>query len=613
MPNEPSAPTNGAVPPPEASAARAVATDDTMLMPALAGAAARGRKTLEASLSAGALFNTALLPPASPDSQWQLLDLDSNALAKMSPTDLIKLIVDVSPDVSRAVWDFLRLSNPGWEVSVYRPGTEEEEPRGTQAIKAFFSRLRSYYGAVDVPINRLLIGAWLRGAFYGELVLGPGLVPFDLATPDPALARFKRVRDPIRGEIWQLGQMVDGEFVPLDSYPTVAYIPIDPLSGVPYGRPLVSPSLFCALFALGILHDLRRVLRQQGYSRTDVSIDLEAIKNSMPRNLVPSAAIWKKWVDQLVSETQNIIGNLQPDDTYVHTNASTVNRAPGAVDTSALAAVDGMFKALERMLVRALKTMPLLMGITDGVSEANANRQWEVHAAGVKALQHLLEEMLAGFFKLALRAQGIQADVEFEFAELRAAEMLRDEQTDALKIANALSRYLLGVDTMDEMSAAIAGHEPAREFPIAIPTGFTAFTDPDAEPEAEPTDNLPDANPNAPPAETGAQDAQDVNADPGSERAVQFHLDPPTHQVETIRGGVRSHPGVRLSGRRRGRPGRRHDFWWVKRRNIVGSGLPLPAIPDQVAITDDDKRMALALFDVTFPEYAGLLGAEVVE
>jgi hypothetical protein len=106
--------------------------------------------------------------------------------------------------------------------------------------------------------------------------------------------------------------------------------------------------------------------------------------------------------------------------------------------------------------------MPLLMGITDGVSEANANRQWEIHTAGIKSLQHLAEALLEHFFELALQAQGIQANVEFRFAELRAAEELRDQQTLQLKITNYQALVDGGYVDRDEASLELVGHPPAK-------------------------------------------------------------------------------------------------------------------------------------------------------
>jgi hypothetical protein len=117
-----------------------------------------------------------------------------------------------------------------------------------------------------------------------------------------------------------------------------------------------------------------------------------------------------------------------------------------------------MIEALERMATRALKSMPLLMGITDGVSEANANRQWEIHAAGVKTVQHYAETLLGRLLGLALQVQGIVATVKVRYAEVRAAEELREAQTFLLKLKGAVLAERLGYFTADEAAEYATGH-----------------------------------------------------------------------------------------------------------------------------------------------------------
>lgn len=590
-------------PPLSDDAARAVAM--SALPAGIAGA--KGRFSVDRPNQIGLLRY--FLPPSGPDSTWRSGNLDDRTLSRMNPTQLMQLLVDVSPDVSRALWDHLRLCNPGWECYVYKSGTETEDQAGTDALHSFWDLLESYYGTIDVVINRLLIGGWLRGAFFGELVLGgspgsdaPGArrtsrtFPIDIATPDPASIRFQEVDGGDRGPVPQMGQWQAGEFVPLDR-PTIRYIPVDPLPGVPYGRPIVTPSLFSAVFLLGILHDIRRVVQQQGYPRLDVSIDAEVIKGLMPRDVMQNSAAQKAWIDATVQGVTDYIRGLEPDDTYVHLSSITVNRPVGAVDSSSLGAIDSLIKSLERFLVRALKTMPLLMGTTDGVSEANANRQWEIHAAGVKSLQHPVETMLEWFFTLALRVQGINADVEFRFGELRAAEMLRDAQTEALVILNNLSKYLFGLTDQDEMAMSTTGNDPVRPFPIAIPSGFIPFLNPDV---PAPVQTAPPAT--SDPAQA-AGDAAAAEADPGSARA---------RKPKGIRNWRRDGRGIESAGVRFLRPGRKKPGRFGSQR-VPGSDAPMLDLPLSVDYSTLDRAKIGAIWDLTHPDFAGLLDAASVE
>ncbi|MGE0539737.1 MAG: hypothetical protein AB7R89_06125 [Dehalococcoidia bacterium] len=417
-------------------------------------------------------------PPLDAEGRWRLQELDSETLSRIAPADLLPLLSDLSPEISRALWDWLRLANPGWECTALRPGSDDPDPAAQAVLNTLLGRLTEYYGAVDVVLARLNIGAMLRGAFMAELVLDAnGREAVDLATPDPATARFEQRIDPVRGQIWQLGQWQGLKgFVPLDR-PTIRYIPIDPLPGSPHGRAMAAPALFAALFLIGMLHDLKRVVQQQGYPRYDIAVVMERLKEMMPLNLEGDPDALKAWIDEVIAEIEKAYAKLQPDDAFIHLDVAEMGRPVGTVDSSSLGAIDGLIEMLERMSVRALKTTPLLMGSTEGTSEANANRQWEAHLQSVKAFQHLSEQLLEYLLGIALQVQGIQARVQWRYAENRASEMHRDALTEAVQIDNAIRKYLYGWATHEESSLAITGHEPAADEPLALPSGIAAATD----------------------------------------------------------------------------------------------------------------------------------------
>ena len=110
--------------------------------------------------------------------------------------------------------------------------------------------------------------------------------------------------------------------------------------------------------------------------------------------------------------------------------------------------------------------MPLMMGITESTGDVQSNRQYEIFAAGIKSVQHYAERMLERLLGLALEAQGIPAVVEFRFAELRSSEMLRDAQTEAMRIANAKAKRDEGWISQDEASTEITGSPAVSPAPL---------------------------------------------------------------------------------------------------------------------------------------------------
>lgn len=465
-------------------------------MASLTRALAGGRATSDAqgTLGLGSQAFTMIAPPDA-ESTWRALDLDLVSLELLSPARIAELLCDLSPEVSVALNDFLRFCNPGFEIQALKVGSDDVDERAQKALNEFTAILEERHGSLDLLINRLFTGVFLRGAFFAELVLDErGRNGIDIVIPDPSTVRFRKILDPLYGEVFQLGQWQAGKFVHLDR-PTVRYVPHDPFPGVPYGRPVISPAIFLALFNIGLLRDIRRVVAQQGYPRLDVEIDLPKLFESLPVEL-QDLDTFSRWAEEWVQKIEQQYSQVRPEDAYVHFSAVKINRPIGALDGSTIGSVDGLMKAIERGMSRALKTSPIIMGITEGTSEAQANRQWEIHAARIKAFQHPAETMIAALLKMELNARGIQADVRLRFGEIRSAELQRDAQVENLKITNAKAAF--DNNWIDRERAAKDGY--------------------DVEPDDLPDEAAPPPQPVAPPTPDAA--SLDAVPEPGANRSA---------------------------------------------------------------------------------------------
>ncbi len=109
-----------------------------------------------------------------------------------------------------------------------------------------------------------------------------------------------------------------------------------------------------------------------------------------------------------------------------------------------------------------------MLGITETTGDIQSNRQFEIYSAEIRSIQHYTDTMLGRLFTLALEAQGIQADIEFEFAEFRASEALRDAQTEQMKILNEKEKVAAGWIDNDEAAETITGHKAVGQ-PVQQP------------------------------------------------------------------------------------------------------------------------------------------------
>jgi hypothetical protein len=406
-------------------------------------------------------------PPTDYEGHWRMVNLDIQHLDLYTPKELLDSLIDLSPEIAKAVWDFQRLCNPGWEYKAYNPGSEDKEnARAKKHLDEFFTRLREEYGSVDILIGRFFIGAYLRGAFCSELVLdGSANESLDLVAPDPYSIRFRKKMDPLRKEVWEPGQWQGNQWTSL-AIPTFKYLPVDPAPASPYGRPLAAPALFTAIFILGLLHDVKRVVMQQGYKRMDIVLDTERAEDSFSYDSQGYAS-YHEYMMGAISAIKTAYAQLQPDDAFVHTDLFKMEQAVGTLDSDSIGAIATIFDRLEKMVTRGLKSTSLLLESGESPGETDSNRRWEIHAAGIKSLQHHCESMLESQLQTSLRAKGLQARVVFRFAELRASEQLRDEQTRQLKIQNAVAERDAGFVSQDEASNSAVNHDAFSQEPLA--------------------------------------------------------------------------------------------------------------------------------------------------
>jgi hypothetical protein len=365
------------------------------------------------------------------DSYWsQFLLSDNLSLAELRtvPIDKVaELLATVSPEVSQGLWIRTIFSNSGYETRALKIGGDGAvDTRAQKELDLMREKVGRQNGTEDVFYNRMFNTFFIRGSILAELVLDnrefAGIV-----TPDPKTLKFQRKSDPVLGRKWTFGQLQNGKFVDLD-IETIRYVPLNPFPNSIEGNPLISSSFFIAVFLMAVLRDFKRVIQQQGYPRYDIEIELEKLRNIMPEAAENDEREFQIWANGVKDSIKHFIADLEPDETFIHFSGVKVNQPVGAMGTNSLTSIDGLFKGLERMAARALKVPPLFMGITDAVSEANANRQFEAFLLDIANGQHAVENVVSDLYELALQAKGIVCKVEHRFAPMRSSERLRDAQ-----------------------------------------------------------------------------------------------------------------------------------------------------------------------------------------
>ena len=360
------------------------------------------------------------------------IDLDIKSLTKLAVKDLHDVLIDSDAEVSLALYHFIRFCNSGHHFDLHHSGTDRVHVEATAILDEFMGDLEGYYGGFDILLTKMFYSIFEGGAVFVEILLdnnGTDMVDFIVVSPHEA--RFRKKTDPVRGEVWELGQIKDKEFFSLADYDTVVYMPFDPAVGSPYGRSIISPTVFSSLFLISILKDLERVIRHQGWKRLDIVLETEKIK--IPTNDPKEVKkVIDGWIDDICARYQA----LDPDEVFVHSDHFKFETPVGTTDRSNLSGIEDIIRVLERRIIRGIKSQPILMGSNESVAETHASRQWEIYAAAIRGVQSLVARSIENLLHVAFLAQGIQVDVGLMFDEFRDSERLRDAQAEQLELIN---------------------------------------------------------------------------------------------------------------------------------------------------------------------------------
>ena len=373
-----------------------------------------------------------------PSGSWNTLEVQRKYLLQLPTDRLVQIALDLSPQVNKGLWDFLRFSNPGYVINI-------ENKNSKKIIDDFIEQMSIIYGSFDVMLDRMFASLFIGGAFFLELVIDDeGRNAINIAIIDPVMARYRRREEQPLGQYWELGQAGrnSGDFLSLTGNPRIKYLPIDTLPDKPYGRPMISSSIYASIFLLGLIQDLRRVIANQGLSRTDYSIKSEELLKLIEQagdNIAGDDAKTAAFIKKHITDVENALGNLEVDSNYVHLDTVEVNYADSGTSQT-MPGVDTLVRTLERQITNGLKSIPLLMGSNEAVAETHANRQLEFYLAAVTSMQDELTSILEKFFSIALQLQGKSDEVTFSFRKLRATDKKTIAETEKIQIENIITK-----------------------------------------------------------------------------------------------------------------------------------------------------------------------------
>ena len=141
--------------------------------------------------------------------EQNIQNLTEEELMEMEPGELGEFMTQNNPTIAKVVDDFCTLSQIHYEVTC-----ENEE--GQRLVDEALALLDYKRNALNMFFYRAFYSILHYGSIFIESVFDGQRNFSNLFCIDPRTAAFKKRKDPVDGDVWDLGQYnEDGKFIPL--------------------------------------------------------------------------------------------------------------------------------------------------------------------------------------------------------------------------------------------------------------------------------------------------------------------------------------------------------------------------------------------------------------
>ena len=374
----------------------------------------------------------------------------SKELIRQLPASKIRdLIKDADPIVAKALSDFATTVAGGYTWTADRTQPENRDTPAYRLLNTFLMDMERQGNPLEQKNEEAARGAFTHGGIFFEGIFADdGTTPIDIKVLSPTSAVFRRRVDPVRGEIYELGQnrapfsdtnilppgtsnSAYGEnFVSLEDDPTVQYRPIQSDANNPYGTPILNPAVASVLIVAGFMNALQAGLAQFVSPNLLVTIDREKF-NQFSNNKGDSKKIEAEF-NALVATLQDQISKLKAGGFIIHGDEVGVDNSFSNTGRSPLGTINDLRNTINNDLMRAVQSYPILIGSNEAVGETHAIEQRKAYGNLITRSQKPLSSLITYYFNLILQVNNLPPLAEFRLNYQNVAEF----QAQALAFQN---------------------------------------------------------------------------------------------------------------------------------------------------------------------------------
>ena len=444
---------------------------------------------------------------------------------------IIRDFVAASPDLSAAVWAYVRLGIPDKFHVVARnmDGTfNRDATQLAQQLITRFDLLPDYITdgftgpqsirAVSESLARELI---MYGSCSGEIVLDKARMPKRIQPISTTQIKF--VADAASKTLVPWQYIADLK-IPLD-IPTFVYVTLDQSLLNPYSESPIESAIKPAIQSEQFSADINRIISKVIHPRQKVKIDEEALRKHLSPEAQVDENVANAELNAIISSIESKINGLRPEDALVFLSSLDF-----VIENSSNSGLSSEYEVLQNIanarMSTGSKTNGTVLGFASGSSNIASSEILLFMKSATGAVKTPLEEFWSRVFTLSTRLFGLDVVVEFRYnaIDLRPeAELLAFQQTKQMIILEQLS---LGLISDEVASLQLTGKLPDPGMKPLSGTGFRTNANPSV------NDQKVDQTTN--PSNSGSTLNQNLNPDTpstGRGQNKKAEDDTPTPQV----------------------------------------------------------------------------------
>ena len=413
----------------------------------------------------------------------RLASADTTTLRNGADTrTIIRDFVAASPDLSAAVWAYIRLGIPQKYTAVAKNPDGTFNRDGTMLTQQLLTRLNllpdyatdGFTGPQSVRATSESLAKELiqYGSCCGEMVLNKARQPARIQPVSTTQIKFVAAPDKTLVP-WQY---VGSAKIPLD-ISTFFYVTLDQSLLDPYSSSPIESAIKPVIYSESFANDITRIVGKVIHPRQKIRIDEEMLRKNLSQEAQMDQTKATEELNAVISAVEQKVNSLKPEDALVYLSSIGFE-----VENPSNAGLAAEYTVLQEMsnarLSTGSKTNGTVLGYASGSSNIASAEIMLFIRSCTGAIKAPLEEFWSRALTLAARLFGLDVVVEFTFAaiDLRPdAELASFRQTEQMIV---LERLSLGMISDDEACLQLTGSlAPAGMKPLSG-TMFKQMTGP---------------------------------------------------------------------------------------------------------------------------------------